>query len=234
MNPSLEQARLAPQHAERLHKFAHDLRNRLAGLHQALKHVTESDEAGKIELIEYGEQQFFKALREVEGLLDDLGVERGEQNFEAVPVQLSEIVQHEAENLNFRFAAKGQELHLELDRSIEVQGDSRLIASSVAALLSNASKFSPQGTPIRVKLERKKDQAELCVIDQGVGLTEEDLKDIFVRYAWLGSRTTNGEAQGRSTLARADQWAKGMGGSLDACSNGAGKGCAFTLRLPLA
>lgn len=225
---------LTVHQAERLHKFAHDLKNRLAGLHQALHHVSDTGNEERKELVEYGEQQFFKALREVETLLDDLGVERGEQTFDASPINLAGLVRTEAEHLKFRFDGKDQGLKLELDPDLMVKGDERLVASSVAALLSNASKFSPHGRSIEVELKKQGDHAELCVIDQGVGLTEDDLKKIFVRYEWLSSRSTNGEAQGRSTLARTAQWAKGMGGDLSAESSGPGKGCAFTLRLPLA
>ena len=51
--------------AERLHKFAHDLRNRLAGLQQVIQHLGASatTEEAK-ELYEFGMQQQFKAMRQ--------------------------------------------------------------------------------------------------------------------------------------------------------------------------
>ncbi len=225
---------LSPDQKDRLHKFAHDLRNRLVGLHQALEHVAKGDGSDTAEILDYGEQQFFKALRQVESLLDDLHVERGEQRSEALPVALAEVIEQAAMDLEHRFIGKQQQLDLKLDGTIQVRGDNHLITTSVAALLSNASKFSPMEAPVEVLLTRQGDHAELCVIDQGVGLTEDDLENIFVRYAWLNSRSTNGEAQGRSTLSRAQKWAQGMGGDLLVASEGTGKGCAFTLRLPLA
>jgi K+-sensing histidine kinase KdpD len=225
---------LSNTQTERLHKFAHDIRNRLAGLHEAVKHLGAAGDPDQREILEYGEQQFFKALREVENLLDDFEVERGDQSFESTRVQLADVVSEAAGGLKHRFDGKHQQVRLKLDPLLEVKGDRHFITESVSVLLSNASKFSPHDTPIEVVMKKRGNEAELCVIDQGVGLTAEDLNNIFTRYAWLGSRSTNGEAQGRSSLARAHQWAKGMGGSLTAASEGEGKGCAFTLRLPLA
>ncbi len=233
MNPEKVSGAVAKDQADRLHKFAHDMRNRLSGLYEALKH-TASGDAEKQELLEYGEKQFFKALREMEDLLDDLGVDRSVQDIATKRVDLTDLVRQAADGLRHRFEGKEQPVDLQLDDRIEVAGDDRYLRDAITALLSNASKFSPRGSRIELRTRVIGDQAELCVIDQGVGLTQEDLKDIFTRYAWLGSRTTAGEAQGRNNLSRVNGWVKAMGGSLTASSDGMDKGCAFTLRLPLA
>ena len=226
--------KLTDQQRERLHTFAHDLKNRLSGLHQALKHVSGEPAMDKQELVEFGEQQFFKALGEIESMLDDLGVERGVPAMGREPVMLAEVVKEAAEDLKFRFERKDQPLRLELDEAVKVSGDRHYIKESVAALLSNASKFSPMESAVDVVLKEEDGYAELCVVDHGVGLTQEDLQRIFTRYAWLSSHTTGGEPQGRSTLSRTRQWARAMDGDITVASEGEGQGCTFSLRLPLA
>lgn len=221
--------------AERLHRFAHDIRNRLTGMHQALQHLAgDGAPAEKDELLSFGEQQLFKALREVEDLLDDMGVDRGVGKLRMETLLPAQLVRDAVRDLEHRFTRKEQKTALELDEDLPVTGDPHHVPAIIAALLSNASKFSPQGSAIRVRLVRGDGQAVLHVRDEGVGLTADDLAQVFVRYAWLQSRSTDGEAQGRGTLARVRQWAEAHGGTLEAHSEGPGRGCTFTLRLPLA
>lgn len=222
------------EQADRLHKFAHDMRNRLSGLYEALKQMAQSDDAERLELLEYGERQFFRALREMEVLLDDLGVDRSVQRIRPTPITLAPLVRKAIAQLQHRFEGKDQHVVEHLEEKLTVAGDERHLLEAITTLLSNASKFSPHGTSIELRSAIGDGQAELCVIDQGVGLNEEDLRNIFTRYAWLGSRSTNGEAQGRNNLSRAHGWINAMGGTIEANSEGEGKGCAFTLRLPLA
>ena len=60
-----------------------------------------------------------------------------------------------------------------------------------------------------------------------------DLEQVFVRFALLSNRPTDGEAQGRSSLAKAREMALAQNGSLVARSDGTGCGCTFTLGVPL-
>jgi signal transduction histidine kinase len=112
-----------------------------------------------------------------------------------------------------------------------VLGHEEQLVELISALLSNASKFSAAGSTIHVSLRQVDGGVILQIRDEGVGLTPGDLGMVFHRYAWLSSRSTAGEAQGRSTLARARQWARAMGGDLDATSEGPGRGCTFTVTL---
>ncbi|MBK9514013.1 MAG: sensor histidine kinase [Flavobacteriales bacterium] len=101
-------------------------------------------------------------------------------------------------------------------------------------MISNASKFAAAGATIHVRAEQMGRSIRLSVTDPGVGLLPADLDMVFVRYAWLSSRSTAGEAQGRSTLARARQWAQAMKGDLSVHSDGPGTGSTFTLELAAA
>lgn len=223
----------SPAQADRLHLFSHDLRNRLIGLYQALERLKEpSTETEREELARYGEQQYFKALREVEQLMDDLLVERGTSTPQVAPLDLVELLNERIDLLRFRFERKQQTIVTAPHGSITLKADRRIVGDLIDALLSNASKFSASGTAIEVGVERSADQVILTVRDHGVGLSPNDLAQVFVRFAWLESRPTGGESQGRGTLARAAEQARAHGGSLEATSEGEGHGCTFSLRLP--
>lgn len=222
------------EQADRLHTFSHDLRNRLIGLQQVLERLKDPDSAEeREELVEYGEQQYFKALREVERLMDDLQVQRGVAVPDLSTFDLGALVQERLDMLRFRFERKGQLLELDLQDPVPVQADPRMIGDVLDALLSNASKFAPASSTIALRLRSEGPQVEFTVADHGVGLSVQDLEQVFVRFAWLSSRPTGGESQGRGTLARARDQAIAHGGTLTAASAGEGHGCTFTLRLPV-
>lgn len=221
------------EQAERLHRFAHDLRNRLIGLQQVLEHLRQGpSEEERNEFATFGEQQYFKALREVESLMDDLAVPRGSAQLTLDKVTLAGLVRGTVDQLQFRFQRKDQTVVLDLDEDLVVNGDTRMLTDLVEALLSNASKFSASGTTIEVRLHSEGKDAVIRVVDHGTGLCEKDLQHVFVRFAWLQNRPTSGESQGRGTLSRARDWAHAHRGTLTAHSEGNGHGCTFTLRLP--
>ncbi|MBK8497695.1 MAG: HAMP domain-containing histidine kinase [Flavobacteriales bacterium] len=222
-----------PEQAERAHRFAHDLRNRLAAIHQMLQQFHEPvDAATTAQLIDFAEQQYFRAMRSTEEFLDDLGVERGVGPLKRSAIDLSTMVSRGILAMQHRFERKQQVVTTSIDEHLVIDGDPHWIEQLILALLSNASKFTPVEGRVDVRLSKESGRTVLRVIDSGVGLDAEDLAMIFTRYAWLKSRSTDGEAQGRSTLGRAHQWAKAHGGSLSASSKGPGQGSVFELRLP--
>jgi signal transduction histidine kinase len=218
--------------AERLHRFAHDIRNRIAGMHQVLQQLAaDTDRAGLKELAEFGEQQQFKALREVEELLDDLGVVRHLYEMPCSTLALGTVVRRAMGLVTHRLDRKQQAIDMQVREGVLVQGHEEQLVELVAALLSNASKFSVAGSTVHVSQSEDDGNVILHIRDEGVGLTPGDVGMVFQRYAWLSSRSTAGEAQGRSTLARAREWARAMRGDLKASSEGAGQGSTFSLTL---
>ncbi len=222
------------EQSDRLHRFAHDLRNRLSAIQQALAQMADASSEERVELIRFAEQQYFKAMRGTEELLDDFAIDRGPRLGELRLLRLDELARKAIAALEHRFNRKRQHVDAENLQAITVHGDERMLFDLVSALLSNASKFSEAGSTIALSLTEQDGAAILVVKDQGIGLEADDLAEVFTRYALLKGRSTEGEAQGRSTLARAKQWAQAHRGDLTAASEGPGKGSSFSLRLPLA
>jgi len=224
----------SPEQAERLHRFAHDLRNRLSALQQVLAQLNGHATREQADLIAFAEQQYFKAMLATEELLDDFAIDRSPKLDAKQPVDLAACIGRAIDAQQHRFARKQQAVEQSIESGLFAFGDARLLEDLVCALLSNASKFSHAGRSISINLRQANGMAELTVADQGIGLDADDLRHVFTRYALLKGESTAGEAQGRSTLARAKQWAEAHDGELTATSNGAHHGSTFTLRLPLA
>ena len=219
--------------AERLHTFAHDIKNRLGSLWEALRLLRSGpvDSLDPEELMAFAERGFFHAQRDLEDLLDDFGVDRGIAA-ECAPFDLMNCLAEALTNEDYRLRKKGQHVNVKAPNSAQALGDARLVTQILQALISNASKFSPRNAVINVEVISATAGPVVRVIDTGRGLSAEDLAHVFKRYIMLSSRSTDGEPQSRGSLARARQWAETQNGTLEAMSDGTGKGCEFRLRLP--
>lgn len=219
---------------ERLHRLSHDLKNRIGATLEALRGLREPVPGlDADELHRFAERNLFQAMHTLERALDDLGVERGPGALDLRPIDLAAVARLAAERCSSRLARKQQALEMDIAAALPVRGDQEVLVDLVHALLTNASKFAPEGSTIRLQALSHDQDAVVRVIDRGAGLSAEDLAQVFDRYAWLGSAPTAGEGQSRSTLARARRWALAHGGRLVAHSEGPGTGCTFTLAVPL-
>ncbi len=221
--------------AERLHTFAHDIKNRLGGLWEVLRmlHNGPAEGMDRAELMAFAERGFFHAQRDLETLLDDFGVERG-VTADRLPFDLAKALGEAINKEDYRLRKKGQEVRVSAPAQAQVLGDARWTTQIIQALISNASKFSERGAQVTAEIMRAQDGWTLRISDQGCGLTAEDLAGIFKRYGILSSRSTEGEPQSRGTLGRAVQWATAQGGTLTAESAGTAQGSIFSLVLPAA
>jgi signal transduction histidine kinase len=106
------------------------------------------------------------------------------------------------------------------------------LADALRRLLSNAVKYSPGGGHVVVTLERKADEAVLCVSDDGIGIPAGDL--VHACEPFYRARNAERVAAGLGLgLATARLIVEQYGGALEADS-AEGCGATFTLRLPLA
>jgi PAS domain S-box-containing protein len=116
--------------------------------------------------------------------------------------------------------------------SVWVDGDAARIEQIVMNLLSNATKFTPNGGSIRVSVRREQDEAVVRVADDGAGIPPEFLPSVFDAFV-QGDRSLDRAGGGLGvglTLVR--RLAELHGGRVEAASPGTGRGSLFTVRLP--
>lgn len=156
-----------------------------------------------------------------------------------VPVDLREITRECVELARTRFHLADEALGYE-DRVRErrpiVIGDADELKAAVWNLIDNAVKYSPERPNIRVALEEAENgRLAVKVIDNGVGISPEELKRIFRRFyrvpAAVAVRTIKGSGLGLFIVRSV---AKKHGGRAFAESSGTGQGSTFTMLLPRA
>ena len=113
-----------------------------------------------------------------------------------------------------------------------VVADGARIEQIVMNLLSNSLKFTLPGGTIRVTVRRERDEAVLCVADDGTGISSALLPSVFDLFV-QGDRTLDNRSGGLGvglTLVR--RLVELHGGRVEAASQGSGRGSVFTVRLP--
>jgi heavy metal sensor kinase len=124
------------------------------------------------------------------------------------------------------------------DIKIEIEGQEAIAASVhpvmlgeiVNILLDNACKFSPPGKPITIRLRSAAGAAELSVVDQGIGMSHEELNHLFQPFYRTPEARRRGVEGTGLGLAIARRLAQALGGSLTVVSQPNAGSC-FTLRL---
>src|SRR5262245_46485674 len=104
---------------------------------------------------------------------------------------------------------------------------------AVDNLVSNAIKYSPPGGNIELCLAVEPDIAVITVRDEGAGLSQDDMSRLFGRFQRLSARPTSGESSTGLGLSIVKRIVELHGGSIDAASEGPGRGSVFTIRLPV-
>jgi signal transduction histidine kinase/CHASE3 domain sensor protein/ActR/RegA family two-component response regulator len=171
----------------------------------------------------------------VEDLLDVSRIVSGKLRLDTQPVELVDVIQAALESVRPAADAKDIQLHLELGTAgSRVMGDPGRLQQVVWNLVSNAVKFSPGGSRVRVLLERGDGAAEVTVVDEGPGIPADFLPHLFERFTQLEGGTTRRHGGLGLGLAIVRHLVELHGGTVRAASDGPGRGATFTVRLPLA
>ena len=183
--------------------IAHDLRTPLARHRariEAALHHTPSPQALP--------QWFEEALAEVDrilatfrGLLSIATVEAGNLRAQFAPVDLATLALQMADLYEPLAAERGISIRVRGASRVELQGSRDLLAQTLANLIDNAIKYSPDGSEIEVSVGENGDRVELSVADRGPGIPVDEREKVFQRlYRLDASRNTPGLGLGLSLV----------------------------------
>ncbi len=114
-----------------------------------------------------------------------------------------------------------------------VSADSQRIQQILSNLLTNAIKFTPIGGQVNVGLRERNNNLEVSIKDTGMGINAAILPKIFERFRQVDSTKTRRYGGLGLGLAIVRHLAQAHGGSVEATSEGEGKGSTFIFRLPI-
>lgn len=221
---------------EFLATLAHELRNPLAPLRTGLS-ILERTELGSSEQRKVHQlmgRQVSHLVRLVDDLLDVSRISRGSITLQKSVHSLDRMVQLALETSRPLLDAQGHHFSVDLPAvPVLLNVDSTRIAQVLSNILNNAAKYTPPGGEIRLVARRTaEDRVRIEIEDTGVGIPGDMLErifDLFSQVSGENHRTQGGLGIGLSLVR---QLVNLHGGTVQATSNGLGRGSRFTVELP--
>jgi PAS domain S-box-containing protein len=168
----------------------------------------------------------------VSALLDLSRIQRGQLSIERRPFDLHGLVQRLIEEVQ-----PAQEQHVlsceSTDEQLVVLGDELRIEQVLQNLVQNAIKYSPDGGTVCINLQRRGSEAQVSIVDEGIGIPADSIPQLFSRFY----RARNVDPQHISGMGIGLYVVKeivGLHGGTVSVTSEEGKGSTFMITLPLA
>jgi len=213
---------------------AHDLRsplNAVQGYVEMMQEEPAMEPAERAELLGRVHDAARRMAEMVQNLLDTNRIERGEMRLQLVPTELGPLLASVVGTQRPRAAAKQQTIHLKNEASaVIVPVDPNVMVQVLENLVSNAVKYSPPGKNIFVRLKQAPAEVRIEVQDEGPGLSAEDQKKLFGKFARLSAKPTGGEHATGLGLSIVKRMVEAMNGRVW-CESQPGQGATFIVAL---
>ncbi|MYM36240.1 response regulator [Duganella sp. FT94W] len=221
---------------EFLASLGHELRNPLAPIRTAVSLLTQLYPAAEpvARIRDMVERQVRLLTRLVDDLLDVARITSGKITLQRQTASLTALMNHVGELCQHAADAKHIEIAWQLPpHDLPLRVDYTRVVQICANILSNAVKFTPPGGHVAVRAGVDDGGLLVTIRDDGIGLDAETIPRIFQMFEQ--SKTVKGQfSSGLGIgLSLARQFAEMHGGTVDAYSEGPGKGTEFVIRLPV-
>jgi two-component system phosphate regulon sensor histidine kinase PhoR len=219
---------------ELIGNISHDLRTPLAGIKvmvETLRDGAFDDRPAAFDFLDRIDSETARLTRMLEELTELSRIETGKVELKKEPVDLNALI----DDVIVQMAplAERQGITLSVSHFQElpaVQADRERIRGALVNLVHNAVKFNRAGGHVKVATSSNPDSVIVSVIDDGVGISREDLPHVFERF-YKSDKSRGGEGSGMG-LAIAKHVIQIHGGQIHVESED-GKGSTFSFSLPL-
>jgi len=216
---------------------SHELRTPLTSVMGYMDLVLDGD-AGplneeQLEYLNIARRNTSRLASLVGDLLDVSRLESGSLQLKFTAVDLREMVQEVVQLLERSIRDKGQSVVMEMAPDLPpVNGDSDRLIQVITNLLSNAHKYTPAEGVITVSARSADSKVQLLVHDTGIGLTPEDLSQLFTKFFRADNPATQQAGGTGLGLWITRTLVEMHGGNIDVASE-PGKGSTFSFTLPI-
>ncbi len=222
---------------EFLATLAHELRNPLAPLRNAVEilRMARADPAAGDKALSMMDRQLRQMVRLVDDLLDVSRITTGKLTLRRDVVNLQVVVRDAVETARPFVESRGHALEIEVPEGpLFVEGDATRLAQVVSNLLHNAAKYTEPPGRVRLALASDGGEGVIRVTDNGIGIDRQALRSIFDMFVQVDRSLERTQAGLGVGLTLAKRLVTLHGGTIEASSEGLGKGSEFVVRLPLA
>ena len=211
---------------------SHEFRTPLSSILSSAELLGMYIEAGKLEKTGKNIKRIKTSVRNLTNILKDFlsleKLEAGKVEVQNTEIQLKDYLAELSEEIQ-PILRPDQQLLLQFKNIPVIQTDPYLLKNILINLLSNAIKYSPKGEDVTLEISKGKNQLIFKVIDQGIGIPDEDKQHMFSRF-FRASNVENIKGTGLG-LTIVKRYLDLMGGGIDFKSE-YGKGSTFFFKLP--
>ncbi|HEV8362093.1 MAG TPA: ATP-binding protein [Gemmatimonadaceae bacterium] len=221
---------------EFLATLAHELRNPLAPIRNALHimQLAEDDGAAIDQARTMMERQLKQMVRLIDDLLDVSRITRGKLDLRKERVELAAVISNAVDTTRPLIEAAGHSLTVSLPpQPIYLDADPMRLAQVFANLLNNAAKYTDRGGRIWLSAALDEREIVITVRDTGIGIPAEALPTVFEMFAQVDRSLEKSQGGLGIGLTLVKRLVEMHGGTVEARSDGPGKGSEFIARLPV-
>ncbi|MDB6038778.1 MAG: hypothetical protein JWM99_2619 [Verrucomicrobiales bacterium] len=216
---------------------AHDLKSPICNFIGLAEHMLtrpEPEPGERKEICESILRESRRLLQLVQNLLNIDALERGHLKLQLEPFDLAETAQSVTQSFRARAEVKRQTISFDSGGTVCFAfADPMVTFQILDNLISNALKFSPVGSAVRVKVRAVEGGVICDVQDDGPGLNSEDKSLVFKKFARLSAKPTGDESSTGLGLSIVKKLVNAMNGSVW-CESEAGQGAQFSFKIPRA
>ncbi len=213
---------------------AHDLRNPLSALKMSAALVTSGrpiPEERMQKTMALVRRQVTRLDRMVGDLLDSTRIEAGRFELQLEERDARDLAREVAEL--YQAGGSSHDLRLDLpEEPVLLNCDATRMEQVLHNLVSNALKYSPTGSQVDVRVRREGDEVVLSVVDRGIGISAEEMRNLFIPFRRSGRAREKAPGVGLG-LSVARRIVEAHRGRIEVDSR-PGVGSTFRVRLPLA
>jgi PAS domain S-box-containing protein len=221
---------------EFLSMLAHELRNPLGAIRNAAQilKMFGSLDAKLLWVPDMIDRQADHMVHMVEDLLDGSRIAQGKVSIRKETVELGQIVGQAVETCRHLLSARKQQVTVSLpSRPVPLLADPTRLVQVLTNLLNNAAKYTEDGGQIWLNATEEEDEIVVRVRDNGIGIAAEMLPRVFDLFTQVPGALDRSEGGLGIGLAMVGHLVLLHGGTVQAFSEGPGRGSEFVVRLPL-
>lgn len=220
---------------ELINTLVHELRNPLGPIRNAAELLrtlcTDSRQLRSIDVIS---RQVSLLTRTLDHMTESLAARQGRLLISKQTVDVAQIVEPALVAVRPVVDARRQGLLVSLPgEPVQMHCDPMRLTEVVQTLLENATRQTPEGGSIALKVAHDASTLTIEIVDDGAGIAEDKLRSLFNVFAENAASQVGTPSAGVN-LAISRNIVEMHGGSIEAFSEGIGRGSRFVIRLPLA
>lgn len=215
---------------------AHDLKsplNQISGILEIIRLTMKDQPAEQREYMATIAQSTDRLKKMITKILDVSAIESQTLNINIEKIDIAALLEEIVERFVAQAAKKNIVIIKEFQNSIPpIQSDAGYLGEVLENLMSNAVKYSPLGKRVIIRLSGQSGNVRIEFIDQGQGISQKDLKNLFGKYHKLSTRPTAGEDSTGLGLSIVKKYVQSLQGKVW-CESEEGKGSNFIVELPV-